>query len=230
MDENNKLSNSTVLPELSDFNNNNTSLFDDLSLATSQATGVEGGVVVNQTEVLDFEEIQTTQGSFIIFDEDENLDSNVTISDILPQTTINPKIILATELPNLEKDDDDNNVPTEIPIPVTKNPQTRLTSINFNPDQTITTTNSITQKNNNLLSETNPADVDDNTGKIIGGIIGGVVVVVFFVAMILYCAYKFKQERAFVGKYAPDEIEKKEKTSKDHLVNVMKPPPVERLI
>merc|ERR1712157_516326 len=115
MDENNKLSNSTVLPELSDFNNNNnnTTLFDDFSLATSQATGVEGGVVVNQTEVLDFEEIQTTQGSFIIFDEDEKLDSNVTISDILPQTTINPKIILATELPNLEKinDDDDNSTP-----------------------------------------------------------------------------------------------------------------------
>lgn len=77
----------------------------------------------------------------------------------------------------------------------------------------------------------NPEDVtEDNTSAIIGGIVGGIVVLVFFVAVFLYCVYKIKQERAFVGKYAPDDVERTAGTSKDHLVNVMKPPPIERLI
>jgi len=64
---------------------------------------------------------------------------------------------------------------------------------------------------------------------IIGLSVAGGVLILMIVLISVYC-YKISKERQFVGKYSPENTEKKAGVDKNQLVNVLKPPPPERLI
>jgi len=64
---------------------------------------------------------------------------------------------------------------------------------------------------------------------IVGLSVAGGVLILMIILISVYC-YKISKERQFVGKYSPENTEKKAGVDKNQLVNVLKPPPPERLI
>ena len=83
---------------------------------------------------------------------------------------------------------------------------------------------------NTTFETTSMSSSPDNLAAIIGGSVGGAVALILLIILITYCVMKVKKKRAFEGKYSPSANEQKGGVQMNDIMNVMQPPPPERLI
>ena len=82
------------------------------------------------------------------------------------------------------------------------------------------------------LTENSDGETGSNVGLIVGASVGGFVGLLLLILLAIFIVKKIRNRKQFQGEYKPEVVEKEHGIGykAENLVNVIQPPPPERLI